>query len=158
MKLDLKSTLILAALLLVATVGSAYLTSWFFVNRAEAPDRAADARAAAREELPFDPELVWDAGPFTVNLATPPGSPPRFVKTGMSFRVNEPRFVGELARRRVQVRDRVITILRTTTAADLSDAEGILRLKERIMDSINELIIGSGGRVYAVYLTELVVQ
>lgn len=158
MKLDLKTGLIIVAVLLVATVGSAYITSWVFSNRAAMPAEPLRFKSESTStEQPFNPELIWDAGPFTVNLASS-GNASRFIKTGMSFRVNEKETIGELEKRRVQIRDKVITILRTTTAAELADTDGITHLKNRVMGDVNELIVDDGGRVHAVYLTELVIQ
>lgn len=156
MKLDIKTAIILIAILLVATVGSAYVTSWVFSNRAVVPAIPMQGGGAA-ETIPFNPQLMWHAGVFTVNLARTGNLAP-FVRMEMSFRVNEQRTISELERRRVQVRDRVITILRTTTAQELQETEGISKLKQRIMDTLNELIEGDGGRIFEVYLTELVIQ
>lgn len=154
MKLDLKLVIVMLAVLVVATVGSAYLTSWVFSSRAPVQVASEVTRVAAD---PYNPELIWDAGQFTVNLAsTTPLS--RYVKTSMSFRVNTKAAVGELEKRRVQVQDRVITTLRMTQPSELQEADGITALKQRLLDGINELLVAQGGRAYEVYLSELIIQ
>lgn len=158
-KLDLKMVLVLLSVLVVATVGSAYLTSWVFSSRA--PDRlATDAGVLAMAGNDgYDPGLVWNAGEFTVNLATSsPMSLPRYVKTNLSFRVNTKAAVNELERRRVQVQDRVITTLRMTQSAQLQEPDGLTALKQRLLDGVNELLSVQGGRAVEVYLSELIIQ
>lgn len=155
MKLNWKAILISVPLLLIAMIGSAFVTAYFL-----APHSSADSQTKTGAETIglFDPELIWDAGSVTVNLATPAGGVPRYVRAAMNLEVNEPRIVGHLEKRRVQVRDRVINVLRTTSLEELADAEGISRLKERIRDAVNPLLAEEGGQVYSVYLTEFVVQ
>ena len=148
--------LVMFAVLVMATVGSAYLTSWVFSSRAPSPTGAEMVMTRGGIDT-YNPELVWDAGQFTVNLAsTTPLS--RFVKTSMSFRVNTKAAVAELERRRVQVQDRVITTLRMTQPSELQEAEGITALKQRLLDGVNELIVAQGGRAHEVYLSELIIQ
>lgn len=161
MKLELRTILVLISILLVTTVGSAFVTSWFFTERTQSqapPLIIADTAGQLGSAIPFDPELVWDAGTYTVNLAHAPGTLQRFVKVGISLQVDSSKTIAELSRRGVQVKDRIITILRTTSADQLADEEGISQLKERIVESVSELIMTSGGRVHHIYLTELVIQ
>lgn len=159
MKVDFKTILVLVAVLLVATVGSAYITSWVFTNRASPPPVVGqvEQQPTAEDEANFDPQLLWDAGAYTVNLAPSALGISRFAKVSMSFGVSDRRVLNELQRRKVQVQDRVITILRTTASDQLSNEEGISSLKRRIMDSVNELL-ETDGRVESIYLTELVIQ
>lgn len=156
MRFDLKLMIVIIAVVIVAAVGSAYVTSWMFSSRV--PVVAGPiGPAPAREDSVFQPELVWNAGEFTVNLATATGRS-QFMKTSMSFSMNERESVAEIERRRVQVRDRIITILRTTSVDQFSSAEGFDELKQRIAAEVNELIVADGARVREVYLTELVIQ
>jgi Flagellar basal body-associated protein len=158
-KMDLKTILVLFSVLVLATVGSAYLTSWVFTSRSAEP-AASEAGALARAESDdYDPGLVWNAGQFTVNLATPsPSSLPRYIKTNLSFRVNSKAAVNELERRRVQVQDRVITTLRMTQSAQLQEPEGLEMLKQRLLAGVNELLAVRGGQALEVYLSELIIQ
>lgn len=156
MKIDLKTGVVMLAVLLLATVGSAYLTSWVFGGRMATPGGAELTAAQAAVDA-YNPDFVWDAGQFTVNLAS---SAPlsRYVKTSMSFRVNSKAAVNELERRRVQVQDRVITTLRMTQSSELQQDEELTALKQRLLDKINELLAPHGGRAYEVYLSELIIQ
>src|SRR5690606_6584463 len=68
MRFDLKLMIVIIAVVIVAAVGSAYVTSWMFSSRV--PVVAGPiGPAPAREDSVFQPELVWNAGEFTVNLA-----------------------------------------------------------------------------------------
>lgn len=155
MKLDAKLVVLLIAVVAVATVGSAFLTSWVFTSR-EGTVPAVEGLVSARSES-FDPELVWNAGEFTVNLASNT-SFARYLKTNMSFRVNTKTAVNELEKRRVQVQDRVISTLRMTAAVELQQPDGLMLLKQRLLDEINQLLASTGGRAYDVYLSELIIQ
>lgn len=156
--LSWKSILILVPLFLIAMIGSAFVTAYYLSPRSASDTEGAAGEAERVAPALFDPALVWDAGAVTVNLATPGGAVPRYVRAAISFEVSERRVVTQLETRRVQVRDRVIGVLRTTSFEELSDAEGISRLKERIKDAVNALIAEEDGRINAVYLTEFVVQ
>lgn len=156
MKIDLKTGLVLLAALLVVSVGSAYLTSWVFGGRpAQAP--AADRSQVQAAADTYNPELVWNAGQFTVNLAS--SSPlSRYIKTSISFRANSKAAVNELEKRRTQVQDRVVTTLRMTQSSELQQDEELIALKQRLLDRINELLEPRGGKVLEVYVSELIIQ
>ena len=155
MRFDVRLIAILLAVVLLSAVGSAYITSWVFTNRSAAP--AAGQGVAAAAEPEYDSDLVWDAGSFTVDLLSS-STFPTYVKTGISVQVSERRGLEELERRRVQVRDRIIAVLRTTTPEDLKSEQGHERLKQRLRDEVGRLIVGAGARVVDVYFSELVVQ
>lgn len=146
----------LLAIVLLSAVGSAYITSWVFTSRTAVP-KAGDGIVVAAQKSDYNPDLIWDAGNFTVNLLTETAFP-NYVKTGISFRINEKKAIDELEKRRVQVRDKVITVLRTTSGDELKSAEGLDTLKQRLTDEVSQLIVGGGGRVLEVYFSELVVQ
>lgn len=147
---------ILLAVVLLSAVGSAYITSWVFTSRVPAPAAGGEGVAAAAEPE-YSSELVWDAGSFTVDLLSS-STFSTYVKTGISFQVSDRKGMEELERRRVQVRDRIITVLRTTSAEELKSEQGHERLKQRLSDEVSRLIVGAGTRVVDVYFSELVVQ
>lgn len=154
MKVDLKLIVILVAIVIVAMVGSAYITTWVFSGRMPGPAPVTVRADQVRSE--YNPELVWSAGTFTVNLAGGPRN--SYIKTGLSFRANNKETVKKLEREHLQVRDRVITTLMTTSPQELSDETGIKAFKERIINVINEMIIDDGGLIHEVYFSELIVQ
>lgn len=156
MKIDLKTGLVMLAALLVVSVGSAYLTSWVFGARLSQPQASEPSQAQAAVET-YNPELVWEAGQFTVNLVS--NTPlSRYIKTTISFRVNSKAAFNELEKRRIQVQDRVVTTLRMTQTSELQQDEELTALKQRLLDRINELLAPQGGRVLEVYVSELIIQ
>ena len=158
MKLDIKTFIVLVAIILVAAVGSAYVTSIVFSSRQLSGNVGSTGEAAASSpDLKWDGELIWHAGSFTVNLQ-PVGGALSFIKTSVSLRASAKNTVEELEQRKVQVNDRLITILRTTLKSELDTEEGISDLKRRIMDGVNELVQESDGQVVDVYFSELVTQ
>ena len=158
MKFDLKMTLLLIALVAVATTGSAFLTSWVFTNRDEEVAQRPVGLVSAQGDK-YDPALVWNAGEFTVNLASSTPVPmTRYLKTNLSFRASNKAAVNELEKRRVQIQDRVITVLRMTQAAELQQPNGEAALKQRLLDGVNELLASPNVRVQEVYLSELIIQ
>ncbi|MGB4187470.1 MAG: flagellar basal body-associated FliL family protein [Limnochordia bacterium] len=64
--------------------------------------------------------------------------------------------VREAERRQPQIRDRVITVLRTCTLADLSAPEGLQNLKAKLTASINELF--GAEKVIDIFFVDLVYQ
>lgn len=161
MRFDLKTIIALAAILLIATVGSAYVTSWVFSQQGSLGlAEKGSIEVPVDEPKPssdWDDRLIWNAGSFTVNLKST-GPLSHYVKTSLTLGANQRETVAKMEKRRVQISDRIITILRTTQKSDLDTEEGIGRLKERIVNDINSLIVDDGGRVVAVYFSELVVQ
>lgn len=153
MRLDLKLMIVLIAVILVATIGSAYVTSWIFSGKA--PGLGVPHETVQTHD--YDPELVWDAGTFTVNL-TQNGRMSGIVKTSMGFEVNKKQNVRQLEKHRLQIRDRVITVLLMTSSQDLASENGINMLKERLINVVNDLIASDGGIVRDVYFAELVIQ
>lgn len=157
MKIDFKTGLVLLAVLLVASVGSAYLTTWVFGGKMGQPGADTERFQVQAAVESYNPDLVWEAGQFTVNLAS---STPisRYVKTSISFRVNSKSAVNELEKRRTQVQDRVLTTLRMTQSSELQQDEELTALKQRLLDRINEILAPQGGRVLEVYVSELIIQ
>ncbi len=150
-EIDLKVITMAIALVIIAAVGSAYITYLVFSRS------TMDVTAAAGEEpkgSEFGP--VHKVGEFTVNLMVPQGFSPRFVRTGLVVEVGDKKYISELARRDPQVRDAVISILRTKTQEDISGAAGMERLRQELGRAISGLL--PEGSITNVYFTELVVQ
>ena len=150
-EIDLKVIIMAVALVIIAAVGSAYVTFLVF-------SRSSVEVAAVGQEEPdkgqFGP--VHQVGEFTVNLMVPQGFSPRFVRTGLVVEVTDKKCIAELARRDPQVRDAVISILRTKTQEDISGAAGMEKLRQELGRAISGLL--SEGSIANVYFTELVVQ
>ena len=148
-EIDLKVIIMAIALVVIAAMGSAYITFLVF-------SRSANVAAVQGpvEKKSFGP--IHEIGEFTVNLMVPPGFAPRFVRTGVAVEVSDKRYLAELTQREAQVRDAVIAILRSKTHDDIAGASGMEKLRHEIAGAISDLL--QGGKVVNVFFTDLVVQ
>ena len=154
-EVDLKVLIVAAALVIFATVGSAFATYLIFAggNGVGFGSNGTDVSVSGDNQR----EMMgptFSAGDFTVNLTS--NGPTRFIRTGIVMEVSERNTIGELEERRAQVRDRVIAILRSRSTSDLNQTNGLESLRNSIMESVNELLIR--GSVVNVYFIDLVIQ
>ena len=80
----------------------------------------------------------------------------QFIQTRITFELDNRRDVSELEKSEVQVRDRIISVLRKFTADELARPEGIGRLKVELIETVSPLLLD--GFITDVFFTELVVQ
>ncbi|HHV94640.1 MAG TPA: hypothetical protein GXX47_08915 [Firmicutes bacterium] len=148
-EIDLKVIIMGIALVVIAAMGSAYITFLVFSRSV-----GVVSGQAAVEKQGYGP--IHEIGEFTVNLMVPPGFAPRFVRTGVAVEVSDKRCLAELTQREAQVRDAVIAILRSKTHDDIAGASGMEKLRHEIAGAISDLL--QGGKVVNVFFTDLVVQ
>ncbi len=148
-EIDLKVIIMGIALVVIAAMGSAYITFLVFSRSV-----GVVSGQAAVEKQGYGP--IHEIGEFTVNLMVPPGFAPRFVRTGVAVEVSDKRCLTELTQREAQVRDAVIAILRSKTHDDIAGASGMEKLRHEIAGAISDLL--QGGKVVNVFFTDLVVQ
>jgi len=89
---------------------------------------------------------------FTVNLADTNRS--RFLRVSMVLAYDDRQLPRELATREPEVRDMVISILRSKKVEDLSTAEGTDKLRLQIREALADRLVG----VVEVYFTEFLKQ
>jgi flagellar FliL protein len=92
--------------------------------------------------------------PFVVNLADPSGS--RYIRLTLAAEVVSPEVIRELEVQNPRIRDAMIMLLSSKTYADISSQSGKLRLKNEILDRMNQLL--GGPKITRVFLQDLVVQ
>ncbi|WDL69366.1 flagellar basal body-associated protein FliL [Helicobacter winghamensis] len=92
---------------------------------------------------------------FIVNLLASGGGK-RYLKTSIALELSIPEMQAELDIKRDVLRDTVITILSSKTFEEVQTAKGKQKLKEEIMERINEFLVD--GRVVNMFFTEFVVQ
>lgn len=152
LEIDLKVIIMAISLVIIAAVGSAYIT--FLVFSRSTPGIVAATEEAPNKSSSFGP--IHELGDFTVNLTVPPGFSPRFVRCGLVLEVTDKKSIPELSRREPQIRDTVISILRTKTQEDIAGSAGMERLRRELNEAITEVL---PEKIIAnVYFTELVVQ
>ncbi|NLN16003.1 MAG: hypothetical protein GX182_01630 [Firmicutes bacterium] len=100
---------------------------------------------------------TFDAGTFTVNLLPGQGRvTSRYLRTQLVFEVSSPKAIQELEQRTPQVKDKIISILRSKTVEEMMDPQGDNRLREEIKEGINQLL--HQGEIVEVYFIDLVIQ
>lgn len=156
--------ILVVALIIVASTGSALLAYLLF-NRAlpappvrpestevrqAPPERAAEAAGVP----PMGPTL--ELGEFVVNLAPDPGMVVRYARVGVVVEADRPQVVEQLRQRDPQVRDLIISLLRTKRVEDLATQQGLEQVRRELAQGLNRLV--SKGEVVNVYFTDFVIQ
>lgn len=143
-RVSLKVILVMAAVLALMGAG-AWLFSFVSANRGTdtaTPDR--------RSEKPY---LQYSLGDFTVNLADP--GQRRYLKVQITVAFAEKNMTKELEQRNPQLRDLVIEVLRSRTAAQLTEGNVDL-LRSDLLAGLNNLL--DRGEIREIYFTEFLVQ
>ena len=96
---------------------------------------------------------TYSAGNFVVNLSD--SSNMSFIKASIVFELEDEDMVEELDKRKAQIRDEIISILRAQSRKIIEEP-GAKTIKSIIQNSINQLLIS--GQISNVWFTELVVQ
>lgn len=148
-EVDIKLLIVAIALIIVASVGSAF-TAYLILSENDLPF----ASASSNDNLKTDIGPTFDVGEFTVNLAGT--SPSRFIRTGIVLEFDDKSVIKEADRRLPQLRDQIISIIRSYSAADLNTKKGDQQLKANITDSINDILIS--GEIIDVFFVDLVIQ
>ncbi|MCK9525362.1 MAG: flagellar basal body-associated FliL family protein [Limnochordia bacterium] len=149
-EVDAKLLIVAIALLIVATVGSAFATYLIFGRGSTEEQATANETAVRRAMGP-----TYDVGEFTLNL-TSLTNQMRFIRTKIVLEASDAKVVSELETRAPQVRDQLITLIRSRTIDELKSYEGMEVLRFDIIKSINGLL--SKGEVSDVFFIDLILQ
>ena len=135
-------TLIIVLVVIITGVASFTFFTYFSV----ADDKQED----------FDIEDIrstYTVGDFVVNIAN--NSQINFIRASLVFEIEEDELVEELEKRKPQVRDAIITTLRSQNESILKEANA-QTIKKIIKSEVNEIL--RSGEITNVWFTELVVQ
>ena len=91
---------------------------------------------------------------FIVNLLSESGS--RFLKTKVELELNAETLTPEIDKKKPLIRDIVLRTLSSKTFEEVSTIKGKDRLKDEIVDRINEVL--ADGHIKNIYFTDFVVQ
>lgn len=138
------------AFLIIAVVGSSFVT--FLMFRSNTKEAAAGPESS-KEVMEMGP--VFDVGEFLLNLS-PTGNQPRFIRTEIVLEASDKKVITELEKRKPQVRDYIISLIRSRTFEQLRDAAGMELLRLEMMRDVNSLI--RKGEVTNVYFVDLIIQ
>jgi flagellar FliL protein len=93
---------------------------------------------------------------FTVNLATSPGTPPRFARVIIALEVPSADTAQEITQKLAPVRNAIIDLFNSKRPADLQGGEGRNFLKEEIRNALNSFLIT--GKVKSVFFSNFAVS
>ncbi len=93
---------------------------------------------------------------FTVNLATSPGTAPRYARVIIALEVPSSDTANEITQKMAPVRNAVIDLFNSKRPADLQTGEGRNFLKEEIRNALNSFLIT--GKVKSVFFSNFAVS
>ncbi|HKM43275.1 MAG TPA: flagellar basal body-associated FliL family protein [Limnochordia bacterium] len=149
-EVDAKLLVIAIALLIVATVGSAFATYLIF-GRGSVEEPQQFGETTTRRAM----GPTYDVGEFTLNL-TSITNQLRFIRTSVVLEASDSKAITELEGRAPQIRDQLITLLRVRTIDELSSHDGMEVLRFDIIKAMNALL--SKGEVTDVFFIDLILQ
>ena len=93
---------------------------------------------------------------FTVNLATSPGTPPRYARVIIALEVPSSETAQEITQKLAPVRNAIIDLFNSKRPTDLQGGEGRNFLKEEIRNALNSFLIT--GKVKSVFFSNFAVS
>ena len=149
-----KKGLLIIIILIVLLLGGGGFGAYWFLLRAPEPtaEQLAEMEAAKKPEPVILP--VFALKPFVVNLADKKSR--RYLKVTMKLELSNEELLEEVDKRRAQLRDVVLTMLSSKTAAEIGSMEGKFLLRQDIIKRVNVNLVT--GKVTKVYWEEFVVQ
>lgn len=146
-------------LILLLILGGAAGAAWYFIfsDGKGLSSGPSEGQPTAQQTPGGDPKatgIYASLPPFLVNLSDPLGK--RFIRLSVDVEVANPAVVEELTKQNARIRDSINLLLGSKTYADLSPMEGKLRLKNEILDRLNQIL--GGPKVTRVFLTDIVIQ
>jgi flagellar FliL protein len=147
-----KLRLIIIVVALMVLGGGGFTAYYFFF--APPPPSPEDPAGPEDEANKLEILPVFALKPFVVNLADVKSR--RYLKVSLKLELSSPDLQEELEKRRPQIRDVILTLLSSKTAAEVNSMEGKLMLREEIVKRVNTFLVT--GKVTKVFLEEFVVQ
>ncbi len=93
---------------------------------------------------------------FTVNLATSPGTPPRYARVIIALEVPSAETASEVNQKMAPVRNAIIDLFNSKRPGDLQTGEGRNYLKEEIRNGLNSFLVS--GKVKSVFFSNFAVS
>ncbi|MFM9835441.1 MAG: flagellar basal body-associated protein FliL [Methylophilaceae bacterium] len=149
-----KLIIIIAAVLLLAGIGGG--AAWYFMH--QKPAHAAGKEKEAKEEVaPTEPVFV-KMETFTLNLDPTEGE--KFLQTDITLNVASKEEAEILEQHMPQVRNRVLMLLSSKKASEISTMEGKKALSNEIAVQVNQPFVNKGKpqKVTGVFFTSFVIQ
>jgi flagellar FliL protein len=152
-----KLIIIIAAVVLLAAAGGG---AWFFMKSKEDPKKAGAHKEAAEEhaEDAAHPPVFVTLETFTVNLQPDPDE--KFLQLDLSMQVAKPEEAEALKGQMPAIRNRILLLLSSKQASQISTMEGKQELSNEIITEVNKPFSehGKPQKVMGVFFTSFVIQ
>lgn len=145
-KMNYKMLALIVVLVIIIT-GVASFT--FFTYFSVSNDEKEEKEVQSIEDI----RPTYEAGSYTVNISN--NNRINFIRATIVFELEKADLAKELDKRTSQIRDRVISTLRSQNQ-EILEEPGSNTIKRIVKEKINELLIS--GEITNVWFTELVVQ
>ncbi|HEY5799436.1 MAG TPA: flagellar basal body-associated protein FliL [Burkholderiaceae bacterium] len=145
-----KKMIVIILVALIAVAAGAGIT-WFLANRSSAP-------AAAHKPVKLEPPVFVPIEPFTVNLQQETGE--QYLQTAFTLQVSGVEQMQVIKDNMPQVRSRLLLLLSSKKASELSSTEGKKALSDEIIALINQPFAPNAPpqTVTGVFFTSFIVQ
>jgi flagellar FliL protein len=156
---NLLKLLVLIGLPLLLLGGGA---GWYFLGKAPPPDekpqagKAAPAKAA--KSTPSKPPTFVPLEPFTVNLQMEDTA--QYLQVGLTLKTTDPSYTEQIKLNMPDIRNRILLLLSSKKASQISTLEGKQALANEIMNETAQALgssVPSGG-ISSVLFTSFVIQ
>lgn len=149
-----KVVIAIIAVLVLLVVG--LVAVFFYATSEPKAQEAQETQVVASESnakyLRIGP--IFQLDQFIVNLLSQGGR--RYLKVSISLEMTTPNLENELNAKRAPVRDIIIEILTSKSIDDISTTRGKDRLKEEIIQRLNEILVD--GKIRNIFLTDMAIQ
>ncbi|MDD2431504.1 MAG: flagellar basal body-associated FliL family protein [Firmicutes bacterium] len=143
---DGKFVVLLVALVILATSGSALLTSRLLAQP--------NVDGLIDKDPEFGPRVEFDT--IVVNLKTNGNRSNQYLRLKMTVEFNTEKIPTEFENYKTVLQDKTIEILRNKTAEDLVGGDGQVLLRQEIRKAFNEIL--PNDPVMSVYFTEFLIS
>ncbi|MGI4856686.1 MAG: flagellar basal body-associated protein FliL [Janthinobacterium lividum] len=142
--------LILLVVIIVLLLGGGGAAFYFFKSASHAA--SAPAKAVPPVFFPLDA--------FTVNLAADDGGDTHYLHLGLTLKVEDEEATKNLTTYLPEIRSRILLLLSSKHAEDLSTVAGKNKLSDEIMKTVEQPFVkdGSHAKVNGVLFTDFVIQ
>ncbi|MEC9489997.1 MAG: flagellar basal body-associated FliL family protein [Halanaerobiales bacterium] len=145
-KMNIKMIALISILVIIIT-GAVSFTFFTYFSVSEGKD-SQEKIGSVKNIKP-----TYDAGNFLVNISN--NNNINYIRASIVFELESSDLRKELEKRKAQLRDRIISTLRSQNKTILEEPDGET-IKEIIREEVNDLLIS--GKIGNVWFTKLVVQ
>ena len=153
-----KRSVLKIALLLVLLLGAAGGSAWYFLREQPSANGKPGAPKAAKT-VPARPPVFVTLEPFTVNLQHDDASP-QYLQVGLSLKLADAALTDAVKLHMPEIRNRVLLLLSSKKAGDISTLEGKQLLSSELMREIGQPLAESAPAqgIDSVLFTSFVIQ